>query len=180
MKKKLNQKGMTAVELLVTFTILSFVIVGLFDVVLNYKDKEQKESVRNAVIDYENKLQKTIQDDLIKKHLSGVTYDNNINTDKIGVTINMGVDSIETSQLVIDFSTNMISYGASDNIINYAIPTFSSQNNTLTLNKDNTYIETRGTDKPFFVIKIAFDHPDFEDDELSFSIICPINYPTGS
>ena len=38
--KSLNNKGMTAVELLVTFTILSVVVVGLLDMVLNYKDKE--------------------------------------------------------------------------------------------------------------------------------------------
>ena len=41
---KLNNKGMTAVELLITFTILSVVVVGLFDMILNYKDKEQQES----------------------------------------------------------------------------------------------------------------------------------------
>lgn len=204
MKKNLNQKGMTSVELLVTFTILSFVIVGLFDVVLNYKDKEQKESVRNIVIDYENKLQKTIQDDLIKKHLTNVVLNNSIDANKISITINIGSnemsdsDSTEdiitsstldinsplpvfmdeetsssTRQLVIDFADNSISYGAADNLISYYL------SNNVTINKDKTYIETVGTDKSFLVIKVSFNHPDFVEDELSFSIICPINYPTN-
>ena len=38
---KINNKGMTSIELLITFAILSFVVTGMFDVVLNYKDKEQ-------------------------------------------------------------------------------------------------------------------------------------------
>ena len=69
---KLNNKGMTAVELLITFTILSVVVVGLFDMTLNYKDKEQQESTKSSIIDYENKLEKLIQDDFIKGHLVSV------------------------------------------------------------------------------------------------------------
>lgn len=201
MKKKLNRKGMTAIELLLTFTILSFIVVGLFDIVLNYKDKEQKESVRNTIIDYENKLQKAIQDDLIKRHLTSVTIDDNSGENKISATIKIkddgtiGYNSPDanspvplaydpsghflTSKLVIDFSTNTISYGYDENIIDYPVPTFSGENNNLTINKDKTYIETRGSDKSFLVIKISFNHPDFEEDELSFSIVCPIDYPTN-
>ena len=42
---------------------------------------------------------------------------------------------------------------------------------------EETYIELVGTDHPFLKINIALSHPDFEDEELSFSITTPINYP---
>lgn len=77
---KLNNKGMTAVELLITFTILSVVVVGLFDMTLNYKDKEQQESTKSSIIDYENKLEMLIQDDFIKGHLVSVSIDDTAST----------------------------------------------------------------------------------------------------
>lgn len=198
MTKKLNRKGMTAIELLLTFTILSFVVVGLFDIVLNYKDKEQRESVRNTIFDYENKLQKTIQDDLIKKHLTYVTIDDYSDENKISATMEydesisynsdstdvnlpvklVGFSPVPTGKLVINFSTNTISYGYNDNIIDYPVP-FSDENNNLKINKDKTYIEIKEGEmnNSFLAINISFEYPDFEEDELSFSIICPINYP---
>ncbi len=56
---RINQKGMTSIELLITFVILSLVVTGMFDVVLNYKDREIIESIRATVVEYDNSLQKT-------------------------------------------------------------------------------------------------------------------------
>ena len=47
---RLNQKGMTSIELLITFVILSLVVTGMFDVVLNYKDREIIESIRTSIV----------------------------------------------------------------------------------------------------------------------------------
>ena len=51
---RLNQKGMTSIELLITFVILSLVVTGMFDVVLNYKDREIIESIRTSIVEYDN------------------------------------------------------------------------------------------------------------------------------
>ena len=166
---KLNNKGMTAIELLITFTILSFVLVGMFDMVLNYKNKEQKESLRTSILDYENKLQKTIQDDLIKRHLvNAVVYN------KTNASFQMtNADGNYQTNLSIDLSNFNIIYGESGKEITYPLPKITD----LIINTEETYIELVGTDHPFLKINIALSHPDFEDEELSFSITTPINYP---
>lgn len=165
---KLNNKGMTAIELLITFIILSFVLVGMFDMVLNYKNKEQKESLRTSIMDYENKLQKTIQDDLIKGHLvNAVVYN------KTNASFQMTNDGNYQTNLSIDPSNFNIIYGESGKEITYPLPKITD----LIIKTEETYIELVGTDHPFLKINIALSHPDFEDEELSFSITTPINYP---
>lgn len=173
---KLNNKGFTAIELLVTFIILSFVVTGMFDVALNYKDKEQHESLRSSIIDYENKIQKLIQDDLIVGHLVSVKLPDKNATDKLNATFGMN-NSITNVQyntnLVIDLTNNNISYGKSGEEITYSLPDIEN----LTFNKDETSIELLGDDIAFIKINISLSHPDFADDELNFSITAPVNYP---
>ena len=174
MVSKLNNKGMTSVELLITFTILSMVVVGMLNNVLHYKDREQRESIKSSVVEYEEKIQKTIQDDLIKKHLTKADIDNN-QPDKIDVSLEM--DNNYKTSLIIDFDKNKILYGEMGNTISYPIPKLNYNDSDLLLNQDESYAKIIGTDKSFLKIKIAFTHPDFSLDELSFYITCPINYP---
>ena len=48
----MSNKGMTSVELIITFAILSLIVVGMFDIVLSYKDKEQKEAIESMKTNY--------------------------------------------------------------------------------------------------------------------------------
>ena len=172
----LNNKGFTAVELLVTFVILSFVVTGMFDVALNYKDKEQHESLKSSIMDYESKIQKVIQDDLIIDHLVSVRIPKNNTTDKLSASF--GINNPETNvkyttNLVIDLTSNKISYGKSGEEVTYSLPEIDN----LTINKDKTSIEQLGDEGTFIKINISLSHPDFTDDELTFSITAPVNFP---
>lgn len=172
----LNNKGFTAVELLVTFVILSFVVTGMFDVALNYKDKEQHESLKSSIMDYESKIQKVIQDDLIIDHLVSVKIPKNNTTDKLSASF--GINNSETNvkyttNLVIDLTSNKISYGKSGEEVTYSLPEIDN----LTINKDKTSIEQLGDEGTFIKINISLSHPDFTDDELNFSITAPVNFP---
>lgn len=172
----LNNKGFTAVELLVTFVILSFVVTGMFDVALNYKDKEQHESLKSSIMDYESKIQKVIQDDLIIDHLVSVRIPKNNTTDKLSASF--GINNSETNvkyttNLVIDLTSNKISYGKSGEEVTYSLPEIDN----LTINKDKTSIEQLGDEGTFIKINISLSHPDFTDDELNFSITAPVNFP---
>lgn len=172
----LNNKGFTAVELLVTFVILSFVVTGMFDVALNYKDKEQHESLKSSIMDYESKIQKVIQDDLIIDHLVSVRISKNNTTDKLSASF--GINNPETNvkyttNLVIDLTSNKISYGKSGEEVTYSLPEIDN----LTINKDKTSIEQLGDEGTFIKINISLSHPDFTDDELNFSITAPVNFP---
>ena len=183
---KINNKGMTSIELLITFVILSFVVTGMFDVALNYKDKEQIESIRGSVVQYENSLEKLIQDDFIKGHLKSVAV-NTTNTNLLTATFQMEKDvttgSAYATTLQIDIVNGVISYGKTGEVIKYPIPKFDTSygsNSTITLaiDKSRTLIETSGDSKNQFVkINIAFTHPNFEDGELTFTIASPVNYP---
>ena len=66
MVKKLNNKGLTAVEILVCFSIVSIVVVSMFKVVNNQRDKQTIASYKNSVTTYKNSVMKTIEDGIIK------------------------------------------------------------------------------------------------------------------
>ncbi len=173
---RLNSKGFTAIELLVTFLILSFVVVGMFDVLLNYKDKEQLESIRSSVADYENKMTKIIQDDLTKGHLVRVKQQTTASTNELSASFDMNntvTNKKYSTNLTINLDNGDISYGKSGEEITYSIPKI----NGLTINKKETSINILGDDNKFVKISMGFSHPEFEDDELLFSITAPINYP---
>lgn len=188
--ERLNNKGMTAVELLITFTILSVVVVGLFDMTLNYKDKEQQETTKSSIIDYENKLEKMLQDDFIKGHLVSVSIDDTAPANIKRATFKMNkpeyrkndiedynesLDSYTTT-LSIDFDTGVVSYGITGKEISYSPPKFGA-NNKVTINKDKTVIDTYDVDNSFVNIDIAFSYTDIDDNDIFFSMTSPIDYP---
>ncbi len=176
---KLNSKGMTSVELIITFAILSLIVVGMFDIVLSYKDKEQKEALESSIIDYENKLQKIIQDDFIKGHLIDVeteSVSNNILTAKFDMD-NPKTGEAYSTNIKINLDNGDITYGESGKEIVYSLPKFTNTLDDLTIDKDKTYIELIGDDDDFVKINISLNYRDFEDKDLSFSITAPIDYP---
>ncbi len=67
--KKLNSKGMTAVEVLVCFIMVVVITVSMYTTVSTYKNKQQIEAFKEEIYTYKNLLSKDINDDLIKKGL---------------------------------------------------------------------------------------------------------------
>ena len=182
---RINQKGMTSIELLITFVILSLVVTGMFDVVLNYKDREIIESIRATVVEYDNSLQKLIQDDFIKGHLQNVTI-NTTNPNLLTATFQMEKDATTATTYVttlqIDITNGIISYGRSGEVVKYPIPKFdtsygSNSTISLALDKDKTFIKTIGDTNKFVNITITYIHQNFKDGELTFSITSPVNHP---
>ena len=70
-RRKLNNKGMTAIEILVTFLIVAVIVVSLYDGIVALKDKETISSYKLSLVTYRDLLTKDIQDDLIKIGLAG-------------------------------------------------------------------------------------------------------------
>ncbi len=70
---KLNNKGVTTVEVLVSFVLLAIIVVSLYGTVESYKNKQNIESEKNQIMTYKNLLTKEIQDDLIMKGLIDVS-----------------------------------------------------------------------------------------------------------
>lgn len=67
--KKLNNKGMTAVEVLVCFVLVVIISVSMYTTVSSYQNKQQIEGFKEKIFTYKNLLTKEINDDLIKDGL---------------------------------------------------------------------------------------------------------------
>ena len=164
----LNKKGITSVELLVCFIIISTIVVSMYNLILNYRNREQIEEINNEVIAFSNNLQQVIQSDLIMGHLSNVT---NISSDGHSATFNFDTSNSYTTTIEIDPNNYVIRYGRDSEVIDYEIPEIAD----LMLSPDSsiTYIPaTNG----YLQINIILTHPNFENGTYSFMINCPVNY----
>ena len=63
--KKLNNKGLTAIEVLVCFAIISVIVISMLNIVNNYKNKQNLESYKSSINTYKTTLTKAIYDDII-------------------------------------------------------------------------------------------------------------------
>ena len=66
---KLNNKGMTTIEILVSFILVAAISATIYTTVSNYNNKRTRESNKLEISTYKNLLTKDIQDDLIKNGL---------------------------------------------------------------------------------------------------------------
>lgn len=151
MIRKLNNKGMTVVEILVTFLLVAVIIVSLYDGIVALKDKETIASYKLSLVTYRDLLTKDIQDDLIKIGLSSAQTSSL--SDGMGYRITMtlrdgskrilevkqqfgcnAVDTIEEDELCVkagiekDASDNFsISYGPEGDVVEYPLPNLGSE-----------------------------------------------------
>ena len=70
--KKLSNKGMTSVEVLMAFIVVVMISVSMYSTVSAYQNKQQIESFKEKIMTYKNLLTKEVNDDLIKKGLIAV------------------------------------------------------------------------------------------------------------
>ena len=70
---RLNNKGMTTIEILVSFILVAILSATMYTTVSNYNTKRKIESDKLEINTYKNLLTKQIQDDLIKIGLVGAT-----------------------------------------------------------------------------------------------------------
>ena len=167
--KRLNNKGMTAVELLVCFIIVSTIVVSMFNLIMNYRNREQIEEINDEVTNYINNLQKDIQDDLIKGHLVSV---DNISEDSYSATFSFDTPESYQSSININPTNGVISYGRVGNVIDYKIPAIADLN----LSSDSKIEYVTSSTVNYLKITITLTHPNFDNEEYTFTITCPINY----
>lgn len=67
---KLNNNGLTLIELILCFLIVSVIVISLLNTVMNYKNKEQIEDLRSNIISYKNQVTRIIETDFIKNDIS--------------------------------------------------------------------------------------------------------------
>lgn len=203
MKKfKLNNKGMTAVEILICFVIVVIISVSLYTTVSTYKNKQQIEAFKEKIMTYKNLLTKEINDDLIKDGLvaanitefsedpvAGDTYSVEMslrNGEKkcLKITSIKAYDYLWESSMESKFPASqdkddyfMIAYGDCGNETEYPIPDLGeSKNPNNKIIKDFRINNVSvSTDNSVLSIYVGFYHPDLGT-RYALDIICPINF----
>ena len=74
--KKLNNKGMTIVEIIATFVIVIAVLFALYKSIANLKQKKNVISYKQATTEYRDLLTRDIENDLIFKQLTSAEITN--------------------------------------------------------------------------------------------------------
>lgn len=202
---KLNNKGVTTVEVLVSFVLLAIIVVSLYGTVESYKNKQNMESNKNQIMAYKNLLTKEIQDDLIMKGIIDV----NIKFEKAQPT-NDSNNYIETTTATFSFKNGYksnlivkrriaeeygatsinadncaskrhdyysISYGALGEETEYQLPEIGHGVNELGCTVQDLRISNVdiNADNDILSINIRFYHPDFST-KYGIDIACPINF----
>ena len=67
--KKLNEKGLTLIEVILTFALIMVIIAGILTIIMNYKARITIEMERLDLVTYKNTLTKEIQTDIIDRGL---------------------------------------------------------------------------------------------------------------
>ena len=70
---KLNNKGMTLVELIVTFSLLLVLVVGLYDIILEVKFQVDDNQVEKELTEYSSSFNNEIHYDLITNKPLAIT-----------------------------------------------------------------------------------------------------------
>lgn len=200
--KKLNNKGMTAVEVLVCFVLVVIIAVSMYTTVSTYKNKQQIEAYKEKITTYKNLLTKEINDDLIKGGLvsakitefsesavSGDTYSVEMslrNGEKkcLKITSIKAYDYLWEESMESEFpkaqdkdDSFMIAYGNCGNETEYPIPDVGESKNPndkviKDLRINNVLIST---ENKVLSIYVGFYHPELGN-RYAIDIICPINF----
>lgn len=201
--KKLNNKGMTAVEVLVCFVLVVIISVSMYTTVSTYQNKQQIESFKEKIYTYKNLLTKEINDDLIKDGLVSATivnYDVDTATGDAAASIEMNMRNGEKKCLTVksvkaydyfwDESMEsvlpqakdkndefMISYGLCGEETEYPIPDLGWSENP---NGKKIYdLRINNVDisleNSILNIYIGFYHPDLGT-RYGIDVICPVNF----
>lgn len=158
MKKK--RKGFTTLELLICFIIIGAISVGMFTIVMNFKERQQIESIHGDILTYKYSLTKMIQDDILKNYITKV--------DSTNSKITFIFDDHQTAS--IEVVNNGIFYSSKSDTetpIFYPLPEIPN----LTIPQAQYFVIDRVDN--FVTIRIPFYHPDLEGSEYMISIIFP-------
>ena len=69
-----NQKGFTMIELVVSFTLISILIVGMLTIALSYRHDVQLSTERLELEEFKNNVTRAIQDDIVEYGFKSAAY----------------------------------------------------------------------------------------------------------
>lgn len=194
--KKLNNKGMTTIEILISFVLVALISSIIYGTVSNFNNKRQVEEAKLELNTYKNILTKDIQNDLIKIGITEVKvskttsgFEDTYTADFI-LKDNTKRKLVIKQQLTDDYLANnqtrncddkfSVEFGNPDianGMESYPIPDVGQSTNKFNkVIKDIRLLNVRmSNDNYIFTLFLGFSHPDFNT-RYAINITCPINY----
>jgi len=184
---KLNKKGITVVETVMTFALILIISAGLLSIIMNYRQKVNIEMKRVELVTFKNTLTKEIQTDIstygvYEINKNGLCLENNEEefSDCINIVFKNGVEKILAVSKIDDndiekLNNKYIKYGNTKHLIEDKLP------EKIPVNRDakdfqNIYINSGnilsvdsvvlsdGTNVKLYSIDIYMEHINYEDD----------------
>ena len=72
---KLNNKGMSIIEIVLTFALIMAMVIGMFTIIMNYRDKASLSLKKLEMDTFKNTLTKDIQDDILNLGVKEINTD---------------------------------------------------------------------------------------------------------
>lgn len=190
--KKLNNKGLSIIELLICFVIVSVIAISLLNIIMNYKSMQETEHIKNLVKTYNDQITKLLQNDIIKYTLKDVSIDRSVaDTLKLTLHFKHSLDGNYTEKelvIVAKDNENYIEYpdivkDSSDNyiyqVVRYDLPStskISKYNSNKSVN-DIHFAYLPGEDEfivnGVFTLKIPIEHSELSS-TYEIKIISPV------
>ncbi len=179
--KKLNNKGVTTIELIITFSITLILATSIFQTAVSFSEKMTIESNKLQITNYKNIVTREIQSDLIEKGLTNVQVTSNSTNLIHSINFIFNDGSIGTMEIRTDNKNiHEIKYKSdqSKEFELYELPDIGSSE--ITKNDGSKelikalsfeYIDIT-TDNNIFKLKIKLNHPDIED-HYNINIVSP-------
>ena len=118
--RKLDNKGFTVVELTLSFIFVFTIAFSMYELLFNYRVRQNEESIKSQMMDYKNEVTLAIQNDINEKTLKNIDYckqGSNIIDRCLVLNFNDNTSkqlAVEDSVTEYDgniYETNYISYG---------------------------------------------------------------------
>lgn len=112
---KLNNKGISIIEIVFTFVLIMAIVIGMLTIVFNYREKASLSLEKLNLDTFKNTLTKEIQDDILDKGVKEINYSGECLTNtELNSCIN--IEFLDGSQKI--FGTGKINYNDRDSIEN--------------------------------------------------------------
>lgn len=148
--KKVNNKGLSIIELLVCFVIVAGIAITLLNIIMEYKGIQETENIKNIIRTYKDEVTHVIQYDITKYTLAHVAVEDSNNGESIKFTFQFknklhddcsstAQDKCYQKELVVHIEKgDNVTYDVNDNYIEY--PDVVQVNNTRKLQKIRYYL----------------------------------------
>ncbi len=150
---KLNNKGITLVEVIVSFALLMIILVGLFNIIMEVKSDVTDKQMEKEFKDFDNLMIARIQGDLIKNKVKNCKIEDSKSV------------SCDNNKITIKIDNGMITY----NGVEYAIPYKDNEGDIL------QYPDTNGVTIKDNILKISFIYSYVDGTKkFGFTIVHPL------